>query len=113
FVHLRHYNRSMINGHFSEEEMRREHPAHLDEIHAGAVGEPTPADTLRKRRLRFFPAYVLAVVIGAAGVVAFLTYEDVAIKTVPPPIPPEQVFVPYSPPDDGGTADAAIRGAMP
>ncbi|MEN8113307.1 MAG: cytochrome b/b6 domain-containing protein [Actinomycetota bacterium] len=113
FVHFRHFNRSMFDGQLSEEEMRHEHLAQLEAIEAGEAGEPIPPDVLRRRRRRFFPVYIAIVVIGTAGVITFLTYQEITIKTVPPPSTSAQVFVPYAPLDDAGPVDASIRAVTP
>ncbi|NOY54927.1 MAG: hypothetical protein GXP34_02975 [Actinobacteria bacterium] len=102
-VHLRHLNRSMFDGYLTEEEMLEEHPAQLAEIKAGAPPvPPVPPEVLRKRRKAFFTAYGAFTVAFAIVVVVFLTYEQVAIKTIPPPASPVQIYVPYTPPAESG-----------
>ena len=113
FVHIRHFNRSMLNGYLTEEEMRSEHGAELDSIDAGEAAVEIPSATLQKRRRRFFSVYAIVVVVGAACVFVFLTFTDVAIETVEPPSTPVEIYTPYAPLDDTASVDAASSAVTP
>ena len=95
-VHVRHLNKSMLNGKLSEDEMAHEHPAELAEIKAGNAEPLPPPDVLRRRQRRFFPiAAVLAIIFGLS-LYGFVTIETTAITTVPPG-ETAQVYVPLTP----------------
>jgi cytochrome b subunit of formate dehydrogenase len=84
-VHLRHFNRSMFTGTLSEEEMREHHPRELEALAAGTGPVLPPLDVLRRRRAVFLPVAVLVSVLLVAGLYVFVTFEETAIATVPPP----------------------------
>jgi len=113
FIHIRHFNRSMFHGHLTENEMRRDHPAELSAIHGGGARREIAPEELRRRRSRFFAFYVVVVLVGAVSVIGFLTYEEIAIKTVPPDLQSEQVSAPSGPAEGVGSVDAAIRVVSP
>jgi len=82
-VHLRHFNRSMLTGTMTEEEMREEHPLELDAILAGTEpAEPEPA-VLRRRRRVFLPVAAVLALVLLAGLYRFVTFEETAITTLP------------------------------
>lgn len=113
FVHIRHFNRSMLTGYVTEGEMRSEHSAELDSIEAGEAAITIPPDTLRKRRRWFFSAYAIVIVAGASFVFVFLTFTDVAIKTVEPPSTPVEIYSPYAASDDTASVDATSPAVTP
>jgi cytochrome b subunit of formate dehydrogenase len=113
FVHIRHWNRSMLDGSLSEEEMLHEHRAELDEITAGKEAIPIPPETLRRRRRWFFSVYAFVVLAGAATVFVFLTFTDVAIETVPPPDSMVEIYAPYAPAADVSSVDVASLKVAP
>jgi cytochrome b subunit of formate dehydrogenase len=84
-VHLKHFNRSMFTGYLSEQEMLHEHPLELERVQAGLpYGEPSAEEVARRRR-NFLPvAIVLGALLGAA-IYWFVTFEQTAIATLPPP----------------------------
>jgi cytochrome b subunit of formate dehydrogenase len=82
-VHLKHFNKSMFTGYLTREEMEEEHPTELKRIERGANGEP-PLQVIKKRRRVFIPIASIASIAMLAGVVAFVTFEDTSITTVPP-----------------------------
>jgi formate dehydrogenase gamma subunit len=82
FVHVRHFNRSMLTGSLSEAEMRDEHPLELEELQAGRPEAPEPALLLQRRR-RFLPAAFVLGVLLLAALYRFVTFEQTAIPTVP------------------------------
>lgn len=82
-VHLKHFNKSMFTGYLTHEEMEEEHPAELERIERGKNGEPPP-EVIKRRQRVFIPVASLMSVAMLAGVVAFVTFEDTSITTVPP-----------------------------
>jgi len=82
-VHLKHFNKSMFTGYLSRELMEEEHPAELERIERGVNGEPSP-DVIKQRQRVFIPVASVLSVIMLAGVVAFVTFEDTSITTIPP-----------------------------
>ena len=82
-VHLKQFNKSMFTGYLTREEMEEEHPAELNRIERGANGEP-PTQVIKKRRRMFIPIASVASIAMLAGVVAFVTFEDTSITTIPP-----------------------------
>ncbi len=95
-VHLRHFNKSMFNGKFSEEEMAHEHPAELEQIKAGKMDTLPPPDVLRRRKRIFYPVAIVLALIFGVSLYGFITIESTAITTVPPGETAE-VFVPLTP----------------
>jgi cytochrome b subunit of formate dehydrogenase/mono/diheme cytochrome c family protein len=83
-VHLRHFNRSMFTGYLTREEMKHEHPAELERIESGHAGrEPDPSVLQRRRRI-FYPLAAVATAFMLTGLVAFVTFEQTSITTIPP-----------------------------
>jgi cytochrome b subunit of formate dehydrogenase/mono/diheme cytochrome c family protein len=83
-VHIRHLNMSMFTGWLSRKEMEHEHPAELDELDAGLVPPEPDPEVIRRREAVYIPiAAVLALVMGFS-LFAFVSFEETAIKTVPP-----------------------------
>lgn len=95
-VHIRHFNKSMFSGHLTEEEMLDEHPLELAEIKAGVAETPVAPQTVDRRRLVFFLVYGLSAVAMLVAVYFFVTMEETAIATVPPP-EEVAVFAPLTP----------------
>lgn len=83
-VHLRHFNKSMFTGQLTEEEMAHEHPAELAELKAGIQDPAIPPAVLRRRQQIFFPVAAVLTVAMSFGLIAFVTIETTAIKTIPP-----------------------------
>ncbi|MGD2162768.1 MAG: cytochrome b/b6 domain-containing protein [Anaerolineales bacterium] len=82
-VHLKHFNKSMFTGYLTRKEMEEEHPGELERIERGVNGEPPP-EVIRQRRRVFIPVASIASIVMLAGVVAFVTFEDTSITTLPP-----------------------------
>ena len=83
-VHIKKWNSSMFNGKLSRHEMEEEHALELDDIDAGRTGPGVGAVEQKKRLTRFAPvAGVLAIVL-IFGIYSILTFEDTALKTIPP-----------------------------
>ncbi|NIS79022.1 MAG: hypothetical protein GTO14_02085 [Anaerolineales bacterium] len=92
-VHIRQFNKSMFSGFLSEEEMIEEHPLELADLKAGVAERPLDPIALARRKRIFMPVYGVIAVMMLIAIYAFTTFEETAIKTLPPP---EQVVV-YSP----------------
>ena len=45
----------------------------------------------------FFPTYVAIVLLGAGLLVMFLSYQEIAIRTVDPPDVVTEIYTPYVP----------------
>jgi hypothetical protein len=83
-VLLRHRNRSMFNGHLSEEEMVADHPLELADMKAGVAVRPVDPLQKRRRERIFFPVYGVAAALLLFGIYRFATFEQTAIETLPP-----------------------------
>jgi cytochrome b subunit of formate dehydrogenase len=97
FVHVRRFNKSIFDGYLDEEEMLDEHPAQLAAIESGEDTITIPPEALKRRRRVFFPVYAAIVALGVAFVLVFLSYQEIAITTVPPPDPDVEIYTPYVP----------------
>ncbi len=95
-VLVKHFNRSMFNGHLSEKEMVEEHPLELADIKAGIARRLPPAEVIAKRRRVFYPVYGLIALLLLVGIFFFVTYEDTAIAWVPA-VEEAEVFAPLTP----------------
>jgi len=96
-VHIKRWNMSMISGKLTHEEMEEEHGLELEEIEAGAVKvERAPADVSRRKKV-YFPIAVIVSLALAGLLIAFVTFEDTAITTVPPLPEQGEVFIPQTP----------------
>jgi cytochrome b subunit of formate dehydrogenase len=86
-VHLRSFNRSMFTGRMGEHEMEEEHPLELERIREGTdAPQPDPA-ALRRRQRLFVPVATVVTLLLLAGIYWFVTFEQTAIATLPPPPP--------------------------
>ncbi len=92
-VHIRQFNKSMFTGNLSEEEMLEEHPIELADRKAGVAERPVDPKAFSRRRRIFIPVYAVCAAVMVFGIVAFVSFEKTAIKTIPPA---ENVVV-YSP----------------
>ncbi|MRS03141.1 hypothetical protein EG832_07950, partial [bacterium] len=79
-VHIKHWNWSMIRGTISREEMEEEHTLELEEIEKGQPVALPDAKVVAKRKKIFYPFAALTTIILVALIVAFVTFEDTAIK---------------------------------
>jgi cytochrome b subunit of formate dehydrogenase len=82
-VHLKHFNKSMFTGYLTRHEMEDEHPLELRRIEHSVPKEPDPK-TLAERRRVFIPVATLLSAVMLVGLVAFVTFEDTSITTIPP-----------------------------
>jgi len=83
-VHLKHFNKSMLTGHLTEEEMAHEHGRELEAIARGVARRKIEPTVLRSRQLVYFPIATVVGLVLAFGVFKFATFEKTAITTVPP-----------------------------
>jgi formate dehydrogenase gamma subunit len=95
-AHVKFFNKSMFTGKLTEEQMAHEHPLELAEIKAGMAQRPVAEEHVARRRRVYLPASVVGSVLVVAGLVYFMTFEETAIATVPPP-EDVQVYVPLTP----------------
>lgn len=83
-VHIRHFNKSMFSGYLSREEMEDEHPLELARVESGAAETPRNGGRTLRHRL-FTVAYGALSIALLIGVYVFVSFEQTAIETVPPP----------------------------
>ncbi len=95
-VHLKQFNKSMLNGKLTREEMKHEHPAELAQIDAGLAASPPVKKVLRRRQMVYFPVALVFTLAFGFGIVKFITFEVTAITTVPQG-ETAQVYVPVTP----------------
>jgi mono/diheme cytochrome c family protein len=95
-VHLRHFNKAMLTGQMTREEMQHEHPAELALIEAGKATKDISPKVLQQRMRIFYPIASVIVVVSGFLLFQFVTFEKTAIDTVPPVVTGE-AFVPYTP----------------
>jgi formate dehydrogenase gamma subunit len=95
-AHVKFFNKSMFTGKMTEEEMAHEHPMELAEIKAGTATRTAPVEQVARRRRVYVPVSVVTSILLVAGLVYFMTFEDTAIATVPPP-EDVTVFAPLTP----------------
>jgi formate dehydrogenase gamma subunit len=115
-VHIKHWNWSMIRGTISREEMEEEHTLELEEIEKGEPVALPDAKVLANRKKIFYPFAALATLILVALIVAFVTFEETAITTVPPLPEQGEVFVPQTPtpmPTKAPTATPGPQAELP
>ncbi len=66
-VHFKHFNRSMFTGKITRHEMEEEHGAELEDIEAGRVPVPPPAEIIEQRKRVFWPYAVVMTVIATGN----------------------------------------------
>ena len=95
-VHMSHLNLSMFSGRLSRKEMEREHPAELRLRESEDPPKMPSKVDINKREQIFLPIAALLTIGLGFSVYKFVTFEETAIKTIPPG---ESVvaFVPYTP----------------
>jgi cytochrome b subunit of formate dehydrogenase len=95
-VHVKHFNKSMLTGKLSHNEMMHEHPGELAQIETGQVDKTPAMRVLRRRQQVFFPAALVLTVAFGFGIYTFANFEVTAITTVPQG-ETAQVYVPITP----------------
>lgn len=83
-VHLRSFNMSMFTGYLSEEQMLDEHALELADMKAGRADVRPEPSVLRARMRIFVPVYSVVAIALVVGIYLFATFEQTAIKTIPP-----------------------------
>jgi len=96
-VHIRTFNRSMFTGSLTHEQMLHEHPAELKRIEEGTMPPDPPQEAIKRRQRVFFPVAAVIAVVLAVVLYIFITYEETAIATVPPPPQSVEAFVRATP----------------
>lgn len=79
FVHIRHWNTSIFNGHLDEEAYAEEHALELARIRRGEVPEPAP---LKLWRVAVFAVVALLLLGGTAAILTWIGAMAVAITTL-------------------------------
>jgi cytochrome b subunit of formate dehydrogenase/mono/diheme cytochrome c family protein len=83
-VHLKRWNWAMIKGRLTHEEMEEEHGAELEQIENDQL-LPLPAlDVIKKRSRVYLPIASIVSLILVLVLFRFVTFEETAIKTIPP-----------------------------
>ena len=83
-VHIKKWNWAMIKGTLSKQEMEEEHALELAEIEAGKTPEPLSTQERSKRMRIFIPVSAVVTLVLVVVIFQFLTFENTAIRTVPP-----------------------------
>lgn len=96
-VHLKKWNWSMINGKLSRGEMEEEHALELEQIEAGLHKSRASQEEQQKRLKVYVPVVSILSLVLLFGVFRFVTFEDTAIKTVPPAETNVEIYVPLTP----------------
>lgn len=96
-VHIRTFNRSMFTGSLTHEQMLHEHPGELKRIEDGQMPPDPPPEVIKRRQRWFFPIATVIGIAMAVGLYIFVTYEETAIATVPPPQQSVEAFVRATP----------------
>jgi hypothetical protein len=91
-VLVRTFNRSMFTGYLTREQMVHEHPLALEE----PPRLPLDEEKLASRKNRFWVGYGLVATLWLVGIVWFVTTEQTASATIPPPQDLES-YVPLTP----------------
>lgn len=96
-VHIKRWNWSMFDGTLSREEMEEEHMLELEEIERGEVHVPPAQEVVSNRKKVYYPIAALATIVLVGALLAFVTYEETALTTVPPMDEKGEAFVPQTP----------------
>ena len=83
-VHIKKWNWAMIKGTLSKQEMEEEHALELAEIEAGKTPAPLAPPERSKRMRIFIPVSAVVTLVLVVVIFQFLTFENTAIRTVPP-----------------------------
>jgi formate dehydrogenase gamma subunit len=114
-VHIRTFNKSMFTGYLTEDEMVEEHPKELADRKAGIADRALDPVALRRRTRIYLPIYGLLAVGLVIGIYAFATFEQTAIRTLPPAERGVQVYAPFTatPPPTATQVVAAVEPSQP
>ena len=82
-VHIKMFNKSMIDGTMTQNQMEEEHPLELETIHLAEEKYLEPK-ALRTRKMIFFPLAAVLSIAMLIGVYYFVTAETTSITTLPP-----------------------------
>lgn len=95
-VFVRTFNRSMYNGHLTEEQMEEEHPLELADMKAGLHQVRLEPEQVKQRQRRYYPVYSVIGALLLIGIVWFVTFEQTAITTIQP-VETVEIFAPLTP----------------
>lgn len=111
-VHIKHWNWAMIKGRLTRSEMEEEHAGELVKIEQGEVRPTPPPEVIRKRSTIYLPI-ASVVSLGLMLVLfRFVTFEETAIKTIPPSESNGEIFSPQTP-TPLPTAEPTIASTLP
>lgn len=96
-VHIKTFNKSIFTGKLTNEQMLHEHPKEKDRIDAGLSRPEAPREAIRRRRRVFLPLAAVFLIVTFVALYFFLTFEQTAIATIPPPSAEVEVYVPATP----------------
>jgi len=96
-VHIKRFNKAMLTGKITEEEILHEHPLELADIKAGIADRPVDHIALRKRQRTYFPIAAALALFMLFGVYGFVRVEQTALTTTERRVPTVVVFVPQTP----------------
>lgn len=95
-VHIKHFNKSILSGKLTREEMEHEHPLELVRLEADLQQSPVPGEVIRRRERVFMPVAAVLTVLLLVAVYGFATFEQTAIATVPRRTP-VVIYAPFTP----------------
>ena len=111
FVHVKDFNKSMLNGYLTEEQMAEEHPVELATRLSDRAWR-APAAAVRYKRLKLYTPLALAfILVSLIASWRWLTAETTAITTVPRTATQGQAYQPLVQPTEALTA--ATPQALP
>ncbi|MBI5486865.1 MAG: cytochrome c3 family protein [Deltaproteobacteria bacterium] len=113
-VHVAHWNRAMVSGALTEEEMHEAHAAELQRLEQEGPRRPEDDPAFGRRRKLFLPIAVGFVALAVVGLKLLLS-ENTSLAGIP--TVQQTAFAPVTPPppasDAGGVAPDAAAGSEP
>ena len=95
-VHIKRFNKAMLNGLQTHEEMLHEHPLELADIKAGMADRRPDAATLRRRKMIYYPIAAVLTIAMLGGIYSFINTEETALTTITP-LTETQIYSPETP----------------
>jgi formate dehydrogenase gamma subunit len=89
-------NKSMFHGKLTEKQMAHEHPLELADMKAGVHEVRVDAKKAAHRLRIFVPTFSIIGGLMLVGIVWFVSFEDTALRTIPP-VSTVEVFAPLTP----------------
>ncbi len=96
-VHLKLFNKAMLNGKLTREQMRREHGEEFERLENGKLRRAPTSEVLRRRERIFIPVAFVATLVMVGALIFLTTNETTAISTVPLAVTNAPVFSPLTP----------------